>query len=109
MPYFLLRHNWGGGYEISLPGLHPWPIVPDKQDGWQTIVEKTTIYRPIQGTSMPALHTIVTCDLAKAQFSYDATLSLFEKKIESKETLPRVEPDVFVTGVELVEIDIIRF
>jgi len=77
MPYFLLRYTWGmgassGSYETSLPGMRKWPFIPEDQDGWQNIIEKTTIYKPIQGTDMPALHTIVTCDLEKADFSCTA-------------------------------------
>jgi hypothetical protein len=74
MPYFLLRHTWGadgGGYEATLPGLHSYPI-PEESNGWLNIIDKTTIYKPVQKVKFPALHTIVTCDLSQPQLSCSA-------------------------------------
>ncbi len=47
----------------NLPGVMPWNKGKGRFDDWEVIIDATEIYRPIQETSVPVLHTVVTCDL----------------------------------------------
>ncbi|MEM6993893.1 MAG: beta-propeller domain-containing protein, partial [Myxococcota bacterium] len=49
----------------DLPGMMPWNKGARRFDDWETIVDATEIYRPIQETNSPVLHTVVTCDLGR--------------------------------------------
>jgi hypothetical protein len=72
MPFGLPTWGSGGGpAEIALPGVRP--IKSDDGD-WDSIIEARDIYRPIQKTESPVLHTVVTCDLARrGKLACDAT------------------------------------
>ncbi|MBX7079335.1 MAG: beta-propeller domain-containing protein [Nannocystaceae bacterium] len=61
MPYAL--QSSFGERGPDLPGVMPWERGA-KQD-WHAIIGATDIYRPIQDTDTPVLHTVVTCDLGK--------------------------------------------
>ncbi|HWM88730.1 MAG TPA: beta-propeller domain-containing protein [Kofleriaceae bacterium] len=59
MPYGL--PTWGleqDKSKLELPGVRRF----DGAD-WNTVIEATEIYQPIQKTETPVLHTVVTCDL----------------------------------------------
>ena len=62
MPYGLATWGYGGGAEppLELPGVRPFR---SEADGWNTIIDATEVYQPIQKTESPVLHTVVTCDL----------------------------------------------
>jgi hypothetical protein len=59
MPYPLMR-----GGAIAMPGVRRHG---SSDDDWNTIVGATEIYRPIQDTEWPILHTVVRCDLSQRQ------------------------------------------
>ncbi|MBL4685639.1 MAG: beta-propeller domain-containing protein [Nannocystaceae bacterium] len=70
MPYAL-----GGSFDErspNLPGVMPWNKGQTRFDDWDTIVDATEIYRPIQETDSPVLHTVVTCDLGRRDVHCDA-------------------------------------
>jgi len=60
MPYGLPTSAGSGGPPVELPGVRPFK---SDADDWDTIIDATEIYRPIQKTDTPVLHTVVTCDL----------------------------------------------
>ena len=55
----------------DLPGVMPW-TKGGRFDDWETIIDATEIYRPIQDTNTPVLHTVVTCDLSRRRTSCEA-------------------------------------
>ncbi len=59
MPYWL---SWSN----DLPGMTRYDG-DETYDDWHEVIGATTIYRPIQDTPNPVLHTVVTCDLAKSK------------------------------------------
>ena len=79
MPYSMISYAYGGGYDywdggetnmvMTLPGVRK---STDKPDDWDTIIKSTDIYEPIQEVSSPVLHTVVTCDLDKADLDCHA-------------------------------------
>jgi hypothetical protein len=64
MPYMLVQARWDNGephFDASLPAFRH-----HGKDDWQQIITSSQIYRPIQPTDWPVLHTVVTCDLSRA-------------------------------------------
>jgi Beta propeller domain len=64
MPYTLVQARWDNGeprFEASLPAFRH-----HGKDDWQQIITSSQIYRPIQTTDWPVLHTVVTCDLSRS-------------------------------------------
>jgi len=72
MPYYLLQYDWQDeGVDISMPALRA--HAEDGQvGGWSDIVASTDVYRPVQPTLWPTLHTVVTCDLDAAELGCTA-------------------------------------
>lgn len=71
MPYGLMQTRWNGREpEVSytLPSVR----TRGAGDDWDEVIEATDIYRPIQRTSNPALHTVVRCDLSRPELSCTA-------------------------------------
>jgi hypothetical protein len=66
MPYGLQAQGGGDPLE-SLPGLRR-----ATNDSWERIVTSSAVYRPIQPTTYPVLHTVVTCELASSPLRCDA-------------------------------------
>lgn len=67
MPYNMVQTRWNDGelsLEATLPGVRHYQ---DKGTKWQDIITSRTIYRPVQHTPWPVLHTVVTCDLAASE------------------------------------------
>jgi hypothetical protein len=60
MPYSLASYDEAA---LTLPG------VKKRGKRWETIVDATRIYRPLQDADSPVLHTVVTCDLAQPDMS----------------------------------------
>ncbi|HWN70694.1 MAG TPA: beta-propeller domain-containing protein, partial [Haliangium sp.] len=63
MPYMLVQARWDNGeprFEASMPAFRP-----HGKDDWQQIMTSSQIYRPLQPTDWPVLHTVVTCDLSR--------------------------------------------
>ncbi len=63
MPYYL-----GSGWDAknpNLPGVMHYEGENQRWDDWNQIIKASDIYRPIQPTADPVLHTVVTCDLDK--------------------------------------------
>jgi hypothetical protein len=58
MPYGL--PTWEADASSQLPGVRRYD---SKADDWDDIIDATEIYRPIQKTDAPVLHTVVMCDL----------------------------------------------
>lgn len=69
MPQYLFRSHYDKlkGYttEPKLPAIRKW-VGGDRVSEDTTILSKVDIYKPIQEDWNPALHTIVTCDLASS-------------------------------------------
>ncbi|MBX3273925.1 MAG: beta-propeller domain-containing protein [Sandaracinaceae bacterium] len=64
MPYYLLGAG-EAGYTL--------PAVRTRGAGdWSEVIRASEIYRPIQPSSWPALHTVVTCDLSQPTFACTA-------------------------------------
>jgi hypothetical protein len=74
MPYFMFRQGWDGDGPTFTSTL---PSVATHGEGgvgdWSEIVRAQRIYRPVQPTNMPVLHTVVQCDLSTPSFDCDAT------------------------------------
>jgi hypothetical protein len=73
MPYGL--PTWGSSGKsdapLDLPGVRPFK---SRTDDWNSIIDATEIYQPIQKTESPVLHTVVTCDLGgRRELSCKAT------------------------------------
>lgn len=67
MPYGLMQTRYDGGEpraDYSLPAMRA--TGSDRED-WDEVIGATEIYRPIQPTANPALHTVVTCDLSRPE------------------------------------------
>jgi hypothetical protein len=64
MPYYLLSGQEG---EYTRPAVRT-----RGNDGWSDVIRANQIYRPLQAAAWPALHTVVTCDLAQRTFSCTA-------------------------------------
>jgi len=63
MPYYLMQTRWEGDQPVAdytLPSMRT-----GGDDDWDEVIEATDIYRPIQRTTNPALHTVVSCDLSR--------------------------------------------
>lgn len=60
MPYYL---GQSGGSELALPSVRT-----RGEDDWRAVISASEIYRPIQPTTTPALHTVVSCDLSQPGF-----------------------------------------
>ncbi len=72
MPYSLVEARLTNGKvdtKLALPGVRGYS---DKPDDWDQIITASHIYRPIQPTDWPILHTVVTCDLAKREMACEA-------------------------------------
>ncbi|MCC7535531.1 MAG: beta-propeller domain-containing protein [Deltaproteobacteria bacterium] len=70
MPYYMLDRQYtpqGVTYNPSLPSMRRFQNGATVQDGWHSIVRATQVYRPIQRTEAPVLHTVVSCDLSTPQ------------------------------------------
>ncbi len=64
MPYYLTQTRWEGEHprvDVSLPSIRA-----RESDDWSSVIQASQIYRPIQESTSPALHTVVTCELARA-------------------------------------------
>lgn len=73
MPYRLMQTRWNGrDPEVSytLPSVRTRGRGDD--DDWNEVIRVSDIYRPIQRTSNPALHTVVRCDLSRPQLECTA-------------------------------------
>jgi hypothetical protein len=74
MPYYMFQQGWsddGPTFTSTLPS-----VATHGQSGigdWSEIVRAQRIYRPVQPTPMPVLHTVVECDLGAPRFDCDAT------------------------------------
>ncbi|HJL14453.1 MAG TPA: hypothetical protein RMH99_02285 [Sandaracinaceae bacterium LLY-WYZ-13_1] len=70
MPYALMRaRHHGGEPEVG----YTLPAVRTRgRERWDDVIDVQQIYRPIQPTRNPALHTVVSCDLSRAELSCEA-------------------------------------
>ncbi|MBU0731828.1 beta-propeller domain-containing protein [Patescibacteria group bacterium] len=74
MPYYLFSYDYDSDdmeYKASLPEIRQWKKGSEVSEG-KAILEKTDIYQPVQETSTPTLHTVVSCDLESKDFYCDA-------------------------------------
>ena len=55
-----------------LPGVASWQARERRAGPWRDILRSTDVYRPVQATLRPTLHTVVECDLALPTFSCSA-------------------------------------
>lgn len=74
LPYSIFTTRWERDrvhYDRSLPSVRM-ALPGADDDDWREIIRATDIVRPVQGTEMPILHTVVTCDLAAPSLSCTA-------------------------------------
>jgi hypothetical protein len=74
MPYYLFSWDYvGEDYKrvVALPQIKEWIQENETTDG-ENILSKTDIYKPIQNTTSPTLHTIVRCDLDSSSLDCSA-------------------------------------
>jgi hypothetical protein len=65
MPYYLLNYDTNGpGYSL--------PAVRSRGGEWNEVITSNHVYRPVQTSAYPALHTVVSCDLARAELQCTA-------------------------------------
>jgi hypothetical protein len=70
MPYYL---GWGfDAANPNLPGVAGWDTGRGKADDWDLVIDGNDIHKPIQPTTQPVLHTVVTCDLSNSRLDCDA-------------------------------------
>src|SRR5215217_7012374 len=62
MPYHL------SGSELSLPSTRNW-VRGNETTSWQPILTRMDVFKPVQTTLWPALHTVVRCDLDSPEFT----------------------------------------
>ncbi len=68
MPYYLYSYDYEtDSRNISFPKVHKW-INEDNITEGKDILDKTDIYKPLQDTLYPTLHTVVECDLSSSNF-----------------------------------------
>ena len=60
LPTWAVGDKGKGDAPLDLPGVRP---LASRTDDWNSIIDATEIYQPIQKTESPVLHTVVTCDL----------------------------------------------
>jgi len=65
MPYHL------SGSELSLPSTRNW-VRGNETTSWQPILTRMDVFKPVQTTLWPALHTVVRCDLDSPEFTCTA-------------------------------------
>lgn len=68
MPYYLRFH----GDDPPLPAVASWQRRKGKATRWNEILTRTQIYRPVQPSLTPTLHTVVQCDLDRPELSCTA-------------------------------------
>ena len=68
MPYYLHVHQ----KNPALPAVTSWEPQKRKPRAWKEILAKVDVYRPVQRSLNPTLHTVVQCDLAKNDFDCTA-------------------------------------
>jgi hypothetical protein len=66
MPY-MLRVPDGERGPVDLPALASWSAARRGRGKWRTILREVDVYRPVQRTLHPALHTVVACDLDRPE------------------------------------------
>jgi len=69
MPYYLSYHGAG---KPPLPAVTSWQPGRRRARPWTEILSKLEVYRPVQRTLTPTLHTVVQCDLAQPSFDCTA-------------------------------------
>lgn len=75
MPYRMFQTRWENGQarlEYTLPGMRRWTEGSSSSDDWNEVMTTTNIYQPIQESSLPVLHTVVSCDLSSPAMRCDA-------------------------------------
>jgi hypothetical protein len=65
MPYTLRYRNQNG---LTLPAVTSWHAKKRRARPWRNILSKMDVYRPLQRSSSPTLHTVVQCDMRKRRF-----------------------------------------
>jgi hypothetical protein len=75
MPYYMFGYyyGYGGGDapQVQLPRVRTW-VDGKGLDKGKEVLRKTDIYRPVQGSMHPTLHTVVRCNLDSADFTCKA-------------------------------------
>ncbi|MBI3182593.1 MAG: beta-propeller domain-containing protein [Myxococcales bacterium] len=61
MPHYMFAYDRQGG-GVTLPAMRSW-VKGDDVTPWKDILSKVEVYKPVQPSSYPTLHTVVQCDL----------------------------------------------
>jgi hypothetical protein len=69
MPYFL---RYQGQTHVDLPAVTSWRADKRRAAPWREILSKVDVYRPVQRTLTPTLHTVVQCNLGRNRFNCSA-------------------------------------
>ena len=70
MPHYLGTH-WDPE-NPNLPATLKWRPGVQRTDDWDLVMGATDIYRPVQPTEDPVLHTVVTCELSRPSLQCNA-------------------------------------
>jgi hypothetical protein len=65
MPYYLHYRNEKG---LTLPAVTSWQMDRRRARPWRNILSKMDVYRPLQRSLSPTLHTVVQCDMRRRRF-----------------------------------------
>ncbi|MDD3648411.1 MAG: beta-propeller domain-containing protein [Candidatus Dojkabacteria bacterium] len=74
MPYYLFTYSYSDGeyrQDVTFPKVRKWTQGNDLSEG-REILKKTDIYKPVQNSYSPTLHTVVKCDLDSDNFDCTA-------------------------------------
>jgi len=72
LPYYLFEPAAGPfDPDVTLPSMRRWKSANDV-GGWERMIEKRDVLRPVQPTMTPTLHTVVHCDLEAAEVACTA-------------------------------------
>jgi len=73
MPHYMFGYYYGYGEapQVQLPRVRTW-VDGKGLDKGKEVLRKTDIYRPVQTSMHPTLHTVVRCDLDSADFTCTA-------------------------------------
>ncbi|WP_426735003.1 beta-propeller domain-containing protein [Myxococcus faecalis] len=69
--FYLPYHPLSGG-TVSLPSTRAW-VRGNETTAWRPILSRLEVFKPVQTTLQPMLHTVVRCDLDAAEFTCTAS------------------------------------
>ncbi|MBN1331794.1 beta-propeller domain-containing protein [Candidatus Dojkabacteria bacterium] len=77
MPYYLAFDR--DSYEPTFPKLHKWDKSEKAVNDGEAILDKTNVYKPVQETLYPTLHTVMRCDIESFDCSAKGILGPYSR------------------------------